>query len=966
MCLLVAMLAFTNEGIAGQERYDYDPIGRLTQWVDSRGNVTQYTYDPAGNILSVMRGSTAGLAPQIASVSPGVIRGGQSATFTITGQRLQSGVLRASDPGIDLTNVRQTANQILVDVEVATSVPTGNQSFTFTDSLGTAVGQFTVAPKLPTLSVEPNPLALPPDNTSRAITVRLSGADLVAHTVTVASNDANRATISPANIVFAPGQTTAQAFVTPKAAGFVTLSFTSTTLASTSVPLFVTSDFRGVNTSYAQAVGVQVGPATPAAENVVSTVASQRVGLSVGPVITSLAPSGMPIGASQSYTLIGSNLPSGLTVGMLPPNDVSANVTASNNQSVTFTVDAAAAAAIGVRSVVVKDAAGNVVPFADPAKSQIQLTTGQPSISSIEPLFGTRGKLMKLLVRGTNLQQGKLVISPSIDLAIDADAQVNAAGTELTANLQISQFAALGPRTVQVVTPSGQTSAAASSANQFAVVAETRGEVNPIFAPLVGVRVGTSQQQESTLIGPIAASAGVVVGPYATATAPSALVVGTSGTLTVSGAGLQAVQSASLNVGDGVTFGTPSANAQGTTFSIPFTVAVNAPRSLRRLNLTTASGTIPFVNPGADLVRVVNPSPELNWVAPQVVQAGQTVTLTARGTNFTDLVAVRVEPATGATVTSFATTDGGTTLTITLQTQANAPSGTRTLIVDASGGSSSGVPSPANTFQIAQQVGPTYSTIFAPLVGVQVQTTSPQVTDTTVLAAPLVGVVVDTPAAVENEARIAMAPNVGVVVGAAVSGLQPRTPDGVLRGAQGVLTVSGFGLGDVTGVTSTAPGLVIGSPVPQANGTQVSVPVTVPTNLAAGVYGIGLQTGAGASITRVTALDGNLMTFSVGDLPTALFSMSPIVLEQGKSYTFTVRGSGLKDVFRLEANPPQGVTFVGTPQWATDTLGEKLTVSVQIDNSAPIGSRVVQLQVPGGITGSQPTPANTITIVAPQ
>ena len=61
MVLLVAGLVVTGTvGQAGQERYEYDPIGRLVRFTDSNNEVTDYTYDAAGNILSVTRGSAAG------------------------------------------------------------------------------------------------------------------------------------------------------------------------------------------------------------------------------------------------------------------------------------------------------------------------------------------------------------------------------------------------------------------------------------------------------------------------------------------------------------------------------------------------------------------------------------------------------------------------------------------------------------------------------------------------------------------------------------------------------------------------------------------------------------------------------------------------------------------------------------------------------------------------------------------
>ncbi len=64
--------------LAGQERYDYDPIGRLIRYTDSNNQVTDYTYDKSGNITSVMRGAAgSNLQPTLSSVTPSVVRLGR-------------------------------------------------------------------------------------------------------------------------------------------------------------------------------------------------------------------------------------------------------------------------------------------------------------------------------------------------------------------------------------------------------------------------------------------------------------------------------------------------------------------------------------------------------------------------------------------------------------------------------------------------------------------------------------------------------------------------------------------------------------------------------------------------------------------------------------------------------------------------------------------------------------------------
>jgi len=91
MSLLALILSgVAPHGNAGQERYEYDPIGRLIRYLDVNNQVTEYAYDAAGNILSVTKGGSANTyVPTLASVTPNFIRRGESRALTLAGQHLQ-------------------------------------------------------------------------------------------------------------------------------------------------------------------------------------------------------------------------------------------------------------------------------------------------------------------------------------------------------------------------------------------------------------------------------------------------------------------------------------------------------------------------------------------------------------------------------------------------------------------------------------------------------------------------------------------------------------------------------------------------------------------------------------------------------------------------------------------------------------------------------------------------------------
>ena len=977
--LCLSLSGVIPESQAGQERYEYDPIGRLIRYLDTNNQVTEYTYDAAGNILSVVNGGAAsGYVPSLTSVTPNFIRRGEVKSIALAGQRLQVGTLQTSDAALDLGNVRQTATQILADLTAGATVPIGPQTLTFANAEGSASVGITVGPQLPIMSVEPSPLALPPDNLSHNITLRLSSADVMSHQIAISSSDVTKATVSPASVTLAAGQTSAQLSVTSKTAGFVNLVLTSATLGTVSVPVFITADFRGVNTSQALPVGIVVGDAQPpvAASTAIGTFISSRVGISVGSVITDIVPQALPVGSSGTLVIRGANIPATAQVSVQPAIGLTlgAPVVSTDGLQIIVPITIDAAAASGGRGLRVSDGV-NFIPFADSSKSQFLITTGQPTITSLEPLFAKPGTTVRLTVRGRNLQNGRFALAPGIDLRVDSQPVISADGSELVTNVQIAPLAATGPRTVQVTTPSGESSNQVTFANQFTLVSDITSHIGPIYAPAVGVVVGVgAATPTSQTITPVASThVGIAVGAFAKSLSPNVGVIGTTVNLVVNGQGLQAVQSVSLTANTGLTIGAMTVNAEGTQLTLPVTIDAAAPKTLRRLVLGTAAGPLSFADPAGANFLVAAPAPELTSVTPQVVKAGLTSSLTLRGVNFRDVVAVRFEPAQGLSTQSALTANAdGTVLNLAVVAAADAASGPRTVIVVTAGGESTAVQVPANTLNVAQQTGPTYADIMAPSVGVNVGAvaTEPVVSTLPVYASAVGVMVTESAPPPVTTSRLTVAPNVGVVVGTAVVGMTPNRPDGFLKGSTGVLVFTGVGLDQVTSARALgASPLSMGTVAVNAAGTELTVPVTIDAAALSGLYGASLYTGSGATAAKVASANLDIYAFGVGAVPTLIESVSPIVLEQGKSYTFTVRGDGLKDVYQLFTEPATGINFASDlipVQWTTDALGEKLTVRVTIGSNAAIGSRVIRLRVPGGATDANAVPANTITIVAPQ
>lgn len=977
------VLAVSSVSIAyaAQERYEYDPIGRLTRFVDATNRVTTYTYDAAGNLTTVSDGGSASsLAPTISNVTPAFIRRGQTVTMVITGQSLNAGSLLSSHPSVDLSNLRQTATQIQVNVTVGLETPIGVQSLAFSNIVGTASANFTVGPVLPTLRFEASPLAFPPDSVARNVTLLLTQPDVVPHTVTISSSNVSKLAVNTTTVTFAVGQISQQINLTPKVAGFANINLSSATLAAQVVPVFLTTDFRGVNTSYAPRVGVLVGDATPpvTANTGSGTIFAKSIGLAVGTVLTDLLPRAVTLGTTQQLSVRGVAIPTGSQVTFVPSNGLSASsaTVAADGSSISLDVTVDALASKLPRQVVVKDPSGKVLPFAEVSRGQLIISSGVPEIWSVEPMFATAGSSIAFKVRGKNLQGGTVSITPATHLTIDSQPVVDEQGGEMTLGLQIAPFAAAGLRTVQVSTPSGLTTATANLSNSLTLVRQIQQVIPSIMAPAVGVVVGTQTTPSEYTVSRLtnAQAVGLVVGTHIQTVTPRALIRATTVNLVVNGAGLGTVQSVTVSPATGLTVGTFSANTEGSQLTIPVTIDPLAEKSIRRLTVKTAAGMIPFAQANGDQLLVSDPIPEVAGVAPQVIQAGTIAALRINGRYLGAATSLRFEPATDITLLAPPTANAdGTVLVANVQIAAQAVSGTRTVIVQAGAGESSATNSLSNSVFVARQVGATYDSIMAAPVGVLVQSSEPPATVQRLAISPLVGVFVPTTPVVNTNNVFVASQNVVVTVGTVVTAISPAKPEGILQGDNVNIVFSGQGLDTVTAVkafdpagtntNSSTPATAIsfGALSVNADGTRLTVPVTVAATAATGGYRLALNVGTGTSAKRVPALATVDLSLAVGATPT-VNSMTPIVMEQGKYYTLTVRGTQMQTVFEAWVDAASGVEFVSTPVWSNDTFGELITVTVRVKSDASLGSRVVRLRVPGGSSTATPLPTNTITI----
>ena len=821
------------------------------------------------------------------------------------------------------------------------------------------------APTPPTLAVEPTPIALPPDNKAREILLRLSKADYRDNILNLSIADPAKAAVSPASVLVLAGQTNVRVSITPKTAGTTSLNVDSPTLASVRAPLFITADFRGANTAFAPPVGVVV-PTVSAPVTKTVTVANPTVGVAVGAVLTGITPAAWGVGSSTNLTVYGQGIPNNVQLDLAPNSGVSVDSVSVNAEGteVTAKLITASDAQPGVRKVVVKEAGGRGIEFANAAKSVVNIMTGLPVVESIEPFAVLRGTAVDLVIRGRHLQQGRVNVVPADGVAVDTQPQVNADGTTLSVRLLIASDAAVGQRVVQVTTPAGQTSDTHTSASTFTIASSVQEAARAIVSRPVGVRVGIDEPVGTTVPRvQVSPTVGVLRGGGVTAVVPRVGVIGTDVPVTVYGVGLQGMTSAGFAPAAGLTvLEAPTVNAEGT--EARFTLRVDAAAELGARSLTLKTGAQPFdfARPELSTFVVSASVPELVSVAPQVVVAGQALaTVTVRGRNFVNITGARVEPGDGITIVGpFEVGDNGSRLTFGVVVAANAAAGVRTVVVSSAAGDSSTLQVPGNQLRVATQVGSTYADVQSPQVGVVLGSGSTGSREDRWLSSPMVRLMVGEPAQVSGQPRGAGSPAVGLLLGA---GVQSMTPAGWLRGANGNIVVTGQDLSSVV-AASVEPntGLLLGAPAVALDGKQLTLSLAVAPDAPMVMRKLRLTTANGVDLAFV---DSAADRFGIGQLPT-LTSIAPIVLEQGKPASLTIRGSQLDGVTGVAFEPLNGLRVTETPIWGKDSFGEFLEVLVMVDGDAALGQRVLRLQVPGGLTSAAPEAFNSLTVVTPQ
>lgn len=946
--------------LAAEQSYDYDALGRLVRSTAS-GSSVEYRYDAAGNLLEVT-GNLPVAAPLVTLVTPDSLRRGQSGQITLNGDGLAYSSVTSPSFAFTLNGVSASPAMLNFNLAVADDAPLGAHTFAVSNSAGSANFVLAVNPKLPTLSIAPLPLAVAPDNVPRSFSIALSNPDTVAHTVDLVTSNAAIATVSPASLSVPPGQTTVLASVTGVSGGSTTLTLSSPSLQTVQAPVFVTTEFAGINTSHAPLLGVVLEkPPQPPAPQTIQLGARAAVGVVVGGHIRDIEPKAVPRGASMTLTLFGKGLETATAVSLAPAEGVTlGNLTAApDGLSATLSVNVAENASATLRQVVLSDSAGNRFPAARADSDRLLIAYPAPVIESITPMFGTIGAPMTVTLRGRNLQQGKVQLSPGTGIQVDGSPVVSGDGTMMTFNLGIGSFTALGEHLVWVSTPGGMSTTDKGPENTFTVVTSLDQSVTPITAPLVGVLLQGHTEPSSQDFGLHASSVGVAVGPVVIGMAPRAGIIGETVNLSLKGQELANVTELIFAPAEGITLQSVTPSTDGNSVSASIVISPTAPKVVRTVRALAGGVAIPFSDASQAQFQVTAPLPRIDSVTPVnlAVDSGP-VTLTVRGVNFKDASLVSVLPAAGITVSQPPVVNADSTeITVNVTVSGVTITGQRVVTVAAPAGTTDSIATPANTLNIVNTLGDAITPIQAPSLGVvKLDDTPPPAIDS-LLASSDVGVVLqaEPPPPATQDVFLGNA-RLGVAIGPVAKTLQA----GVLRpGISGTLTVSGVGLDAVAAVgINPATGITLGAPLIQPDGLSLSLPITLAADAPAGVKELTLSNGT----SPVLFTEAAAARFIVSGGEPRIDSITPILARQGDTVTLTARGAYLNHATVL-IEPAAGVVLGSALTVNAD--GTELTLGVYVPADAAQGGRVVRVQTPGGITTDQAAPANTFTVFPP-
>jgi hypothetical protein len=454
---------------------------------------------------------------------------------------------------------------------------------------------------------------------------------------------------------------------------------------------------------------------------------SSIVGLSKGATLTGISPKIEAVNSTFEMALQGYGLQDVDAIRVEPSEGVTVSDLTVNADGKTVTVTLSIdSAAPQTERKIIASANGVDITASSPTADRFLITALQPEIYSITPNYLLAGGSVTVTVQGQYLNNAQAVSVSPVSGISTSTPTVNVEGTELTVTITAAADAAAGGRLFKVLTPGGETSNTVVPTNTLTVISDV-AQIRPVYTTSLGVQKQTtaaindiSYLQTSPLLGinkqytpsvntqtiPMtSAQVGVVLGVVANNVSPKTLPIDTASAITITGTGLNSVQSISFIPEDGISqTGSLSVSSDKTTLVLPVAVTADATQDTRQIVLHTESGTVPFITATADRVKIVdNILPQLTSLTPIQQIPGSSITLTINGENLQNTVAVAITPAQGISLSTPTLSSDNTQLTVQMIIAADAAIGERVVTVQTLSGNSTTTASAANTFSVVNQ-----------------------------------------------------------------------------------------------------------------------------------------------------------------------------------------------------------------------------------------------------------------------
>jgi len=588
--------------------------------------------------------------PVIISISPSSVVVGTSVDITILGANFTNPSVQmfAGSSSATLDNVViVNSTTITATVAVALSSSISNPTIQVTTLGGSATRSIQILPLPPVLtSITPSlgslgsvvDVTLIGDNFFGPITVN-AGSGITVTNVSIVFNihttATARFTISPTTTVGNRGVTITTPGGTTTSVSFAVIPAPPPNLASiTPVNGAQTTtrvlDVRGTN--FTTGFVFDVGPDIAVTSTTLVSITQATVSLQIGstaalgprdvrvttsggtsntlvftvlippPTLTTITPSSGVQQSTANMTLTGTNFVPGLTIQAAALTFSQINVINSTSATALLTIPVSTPTGIYNVTVVTPSGSSGSLPFT--------VLPGVPTLTSISPTFGIRGRDTNVFLTGSNFATGSTTISPIPGVNIT---NTQAGGGSVGAIFSISPSAPLGPHDVTVTTPGGTTGAVTfSTFDPFPDLSISGGPGGQnLFAGLTGTysiflrNLGTATATTITITD--------VLPPEVTF---------------VSGGGNGFSCSANGQLVTCAYSGVPFTPMSVTVFTITVTVSATAPASLTHtISVPLAEDMVPSNNTAIATLTIQQvPSPSFSFTPPALT-AGQQATV---------------------------------------------------------------------------------------------------------------------------------------------------------------------------------------------------------------------------------------------------------------------------------------------------------------------------------------------------